>query len=110
MFAVKIKKIMPSFLVVLFVLNLFSNFGCKKSTKAEIFCALGSEVFLQDEIVKDKPTRLDLCAIKGETESGQIIIVAKSDISFIDISVDSLTDKNGNVIDKSNISFFKSFQ
>ena len=83
---------------ILIVVSLFCGItisGCSGNKNADVWCALSSETFLQDAEVKTYARRsLDLHGIKGETESGQIIITAKENISNVDIAVEA--HKNGN--------------
>lgn len=103
---VKMKRFVSLLLGLIFFTSLFSISACSNDV-ASVWCALSSETFVQDVLPEgDKPTNLNLAGIRGETESGQVIITAKKNISSIDFITDSLQDTNGNIIDKSNISVF----
>ena len=81
--------------------------GCSKASKATVWCALSSQTFVQDMGVDENAkTELSFAGIKGEREAGQIIITAKEDIPFIDISISSLVDNNGNVISRERFNIF----
>ena len=99
------RKVIILMLGIIFLLS--TIFGCSNNAKASVWCALSSETFLLDSgVSQDKKSELNLYGIKGETESGQIIVTANKDISFVDISVSDLKDSKGNIIKSSFISVY----
>lgn len=105
------KKIVGIVMAVICTLSVFSVIGCggkKKDDKiAKVWAALSSEVFVQDILPETYPeAKLDFVAMKGETESMQIMITANKFIRGIDIEKADLVDTNGNVISKENIKIY----
>ena len=87
--------------------------GCEAKTKpegeAEIFSAYMTTVVLQDKEAENSDklsAEFKYVCGKGETETAQIIMNAKSDVSEYTLSVSDLKDKNGNVFSKDNFEIF----
>lgn len=99
-------KFISLMLVFFACVNSFVITGCSKGV-ASVWCALSSETFIQDVLPeKEMPTQLNLAGVKGETESGQVIITAKKNISEIDFIVGDLVSADGDTIDKSCVNVF----
>ena len=106
------KKFISVLLAIICSFSILSTVGCVPSNQddekiAKVWTALSSEVFRQDEIPETfSEAKFNLSAIKGETESMQIIITAQKDIRGIDVETTDLVDESGNVISKDNIKLY----
>ena len=106
------KKIISVLMAIICSFGVLQAVGCAPSNQddgkiAKVWTALSSEVFRQDEIPETfSDAKFNLSAIKGETESMQIIITAKKDIRGIAVETTDLVDESGNVISKDNIKLY----
>ena len=88
--------------------------GCGKNENdsengsiTKVWTALPSEVFVQDILPETYPeAKFDIAAMKGETESGQIMITAGEFIRGIDVEVTDLVGEGGEVISKDNVKIY----
>ena len=92
------KKLMCIFMALICSLGVFTATGCTDTGEtdsiATVWCALSSEVFLQDQKLTSYPeAKLDVPTIKGETESRQIMITANKFIRGFDVETEDLVSK-----------------
>lgn len=103
------KKFVSILMATLCCFSVVSAIGCgeKNGKIAKVWTALASEVFVQDILPETYPeAKLDFYAIKGETESMQIMITANKFVRGIDVVTADLVNENGDVISKENIKIF----
>ena len=108
------KRIVNVLTAIICCMGVFSAVGCGEADNgseskgvAKVWAALSSEVIVQDILPETYPeAKLDFAAIKGETESMQIMITANESIRGIEIETADLTDGNGDVISKDSIKLY----
>ena len=106
------KKFSSVLMAIICSFSILSTVGCAPSNQdngklAKVWTALSSEVFVQDILPETYPeAKLDFYAMKGETESMQIMITANKFVRGIDIETTDLVDESGNVISKDNIKLY----
>lgn len=89
--------------------------GCKKKEETKQAETKVWSTYSFTKVMQNQKTDLsydvqdpkcDIQMMKNETEGAQLIITAAEDISAYDVTVTDLTDDNGNVIGKDNISVY----
>lgn len=103
--------------ILIFILSLITFTGCfagcggdnNAKGEAELFSAYVTTVVMQDKDVADADklsAAFNYVCGKGETETAQIIMNAKSNVSAYTFTVSDLTDEKGNVFHKDNFEVF----
>ena len=104
------KKFVYVLMAILCSFTTLTTIGCgeKESGKlATVWSALASEVFLQDQEIESYPdSKLELVAMKGETESRQVIISANKFIRGFTFETQDLIAEDGSVIAKENVKLY----
>ena len=104
------KKILVVLMAIICCFGAVTVSGCgetESESVATVWTASSSEVFVQDVIPETFPeAKLNLSAMKGETESGQIMITANKYIRGINVETADLTDEKGSVIAKENVKIY----
>ena len=105
------KKIVGILMAMICSLTSIPFFACSGGDNdkniAKVWSALSSEVFVQDILPESYPeAKLNFAAMKGETESAQIMITANKFVRGIDIELADLIDEDGNIISKDNVKLY----
>lgn len=77
-----------------------------KNNLGVIWSAENTERYMRDDVPTNPSLDLSIEAIKGETESIQLMITANEDVSSFNVSVGDLVSSNGDKISKSNVEIF----
>ncbi len=77
-----------------------------KKDLAVIWSAENTERYMLDDVPTNPTLNLSIEAIKGETESIQLMITANEDVSSFSVSVGDLVSSSGEVISKTNVEIF----
>lgn len=77
-----------------------------KNNLGVIWSAENTERYMRDDVPTNPSLDLSIEAIKGETESIQLMITANEDVSSFNVSVGDLVSSSGEVISKSNVEIF----
>ena len=109
------KKLLSLLLTATFVLSglsacrkrgVESEESSSKNDLAVIWSAENTERYMLDDVPTNPTLNLSIEAIKGETESIQLMITASKDVSSFSVSVGDLVSSNGEVISKTNVEIF----
>lgn len=108
------KKLIIFSLILAMLIGCLS--GCESGNKSkttkgdvDIFSTYITTVVMQDQEVADADklsAKFNYICGKGETETAQIVLTAKSDVSEYTLTVSDLKDADGNVFSKDNLEIF----
>ena len=98
-------------MAVICSLSVLSFIGCGNDATngsiAKVWCTLASEIYLQDEKPDSYPeAKLEVVAMKGETESRQVMITANKFIRGFAFETQDLVAEDGSVIAKENVKLY----
>ncbi len=102
-----IKKTLLTLVIFMYIFSA----ACKDNSSlpdsdVEIWGASSHEKILQDGNYNKMPAEINVSAAKGETEGGQIIITPHCNVEKVEVTLNNLTTKDGDVFDKRSINVY----
>ena len=104
------KKILCVLIAIICAFGTMSLIGCGDGDKgkiAKVWCTLASETYMQDQKPSSYPeAKLEVIAMKGETESRQVMITANKFIRGFTFETQDLVAEDGSKITKDNVKLY----